>query len=117
MASVAHEVGIPYTLSTMGTTTIEDLAAAAPDARLWFQLYLWRDRAFGKDLVHGPRPPATTRSCSPWTPRSAAHRLRDVRNGLSIPPALTLRTFLDGRAAPELVVRPAHHRAAARSPA
>ena len=51
VASVAQEVGVPYTLSTMGTTTIEDLAAAAPDARLWFQLYLWRDRSFGKDLV------------------------------------------------------------------
>ena len=51
VASVAPEIGVPYALSTMGTTTIEDLAASAPSARLWFQLYLWRDRSFGKDLV------------------------------------------------------------------
>src|SRR3712207_4660219 len=41
---VAQRVGIPYALSTMGTTTIEALAAAAPGARRWFQLYLWRGR-------------------------------------------------------------------------
>ena len=48
VVSVAEEVGIPYTLSTMGTTTIEDVAAAAPGARKWFQLYLWRDRGAGQ---------------------------------------------------------------------
>ena len=51
VASVAQEIGVPYALSTVGTTTIEDLATSAPSARLWFQLYLWRDRSFGKDLV------------------------------------------------------------------
>ena len=51
VVSVAEQIGIPYTLSTMGTTTIEDVAAAAPGARRWFQLYLWRDRAPAKDLV------------------------------------------------------------------
>jgi L-lactate dehydrogenase (cytochrome) len=51
VASVAGQAGIPFTLSTMGTTTIEDVAAAAPDTRKWFQLYLWRDRAPAEDLV------------------------------------------------------------------
>ena len=41
---VAERTGIPYALSTMGTTSLEVLAAAAPGARRWFQLYLWRDR-------------------------------------------------------------------------
>ena len=40
---VADQVGIPYALSTLGTTSIEDVAAAAPAARKWFQLYVWRD--------------------------------------------------------------------------
>src|ERR1700712_3150246 len=44
VARVASRAGIPYALSTMGTTSIEALAAAAPEGRRWFQLYLWRDR-------------------------------------------------------------------------
>ena len=48
---VAALMGVPYALSTMGTTSIEQLAAAAPDARRWFQLYLWRDREASRDFV------------------------------------------------------------------
>ena len=48
---VAEGAGIPYALSTLGTTSIEDVAAAAPAARKWFQLYVWRDRGAGKELV------------------------------------------------------------------
>ena len=43
-ATAAGDAGIPYTLSTMGTTSIEDVAAANPDGRNWFQLYMWKDR-------------------------------------------------------------------------
>jgi len=50
---VAEAVGIPYALSTLGTTSIEDVAAAAPGARRWFQLYVWRDRGAGKELGGG----------------------------------------------------------------
>jgi L-lactate dehydrogenase (cytochrome) len=96
VASVAQEVGIPYTLSTMGTTTIEDVAAAAPQARKWFQLYLWRDRSVAKDLVQRAAAAGyDTIMLTVDTPVGGA-RLRDVRNGLTIPPALSLRTFLDG---------------------
>ena len=49
VAAAAGRAGIPYALSTMGTTSIEDLAAAAPKAALWFQLYMWRDRALSRD--------------------------------------------------------------------
>jgi L-lactate dehydrogenase (cytochrome) len=96
VVSVAAEIGIPYTLSTMGTTTIEDVAAAAPDARKWFQLYLWRDRAPAKDLVQRAADAGyDTLMLTVDTPVGGA-RLRDVRNGLTVPPALSLRTFLDG---------------------
>ena len=96
VASVAQEVGIPYTLSTMGTTTIEDVALAAPGARKWFQLYLWRDRAPAKDLVQRAADAGyDTLMLTVDTPVGGA-RLRDVRNGLTIPPALSLRTFVDG---------------------
>ena len=96
VASVAQQAGIPYTLSTMGTTTIEDVAEAAPQARRWFQLYLWRDRAPAKDLVQRAAEAGyDTLMLTVDTPVGGA-RLRDVRNGLTIPPALSLRTFLDG---------------------
>jgi L-lactate dehydrogenase (cytochrome) len=96
VAAVAERVGIPYTLSTMGTTTIEDVAAAAPGARKWFQLYLWRDRAPAKDLVQRAADAGyDTLMLTVDTPVGGA-RLRDVRNGLTVPPALSLRTFLDG---------------------
>ena len=96
VVSVAAQAGIPYALSTVGTTTIEDLAAAAPDARKWFQLYLWRDRAPAKDLLARAADAGfDTLMLTVDTPVGGA-RLRDVRNGLTIPPALSLRTFLDG---------------------
>jgi isopentenyl diphosphate isomerase/L-lactate dehydrogenase-like FMN-dependent dehydrogenase len=44
-AEISLRRGIRYALSTMGTTSIEDLATAVPSGRKWFQLYLWRDRA------------------------------------------------------------------------
>jgi len=93
---VAEREGIPYTLSTMGTTAIEDVAAAAPAARKWFQLYVWRDRAAGLDLMQRAEESGyDTLMLTVDTPVAGA-RMRDVRNGLTIPPALTLRTFLDG---------------------
>jgi L-lactate dehydrogenase (cytochrome) len=96
VASVAQDAGIPYTLSTMGTTTIEDVAAAAPGARKWFQLYLWRDRSVAKDLVQRAADAGyDTLMLTVDTPVGGA-RHRDTYNGLSIPPAITLRTFLDG---------------------
>jgi L-lactate dehydrogenase (cytochrome) len=96
VASVAGEVGIPYTLSTMGTTTIEDVATAAPGTRRWFQLYLWRDRAFGKDLVQRAEAAGYDTIMLTVDTPVAGLRRRDVHNGLSIPPALSLRTVLDG---------------------
>ncbi|HVL85662.1 MAG TPA: alpha-hydroxy acid oxidase [Pseudonocardia sp.] len=96
VAAVAQDAGIPYALSTMGTTTIEDVAAAAPDARRWFQLYVWRDRAPAKDLVQRAWASGyDTLILTVDTPVAGA-RLRDVRNGLTIPPAISLRTFVDG---------------------
>ena len=96
VVAAAEKAGIPYTLSTMGTTTIEDVAAAAPDARRWFQLYLWRDRAFGKDLVQRAEAAGyDTLMLTVDTP-VGGNRRRDVHNGLTVPPALSLRTFVDG---------------------
>jgi L-lactate dehydrogenase (cytochrome) len=92
VARVAQRVGIPYALSTMGTTSIEDMAAAAPQARRWFQLYLWQDRGASRDFV--ARAQAAGYEALVLTVDSAVPgtRVRDVHNGLTIPPTLTLRT-------------------------
>jgi L-lactate dehydrogenase (cytochrome) len=97
---VAEEAGIPYALSTLGTTSIEDVAAAAPAARKWFQLYVWRDRGAGKELVERAQAAGFEALILTVDVPVAGARLRDVRNGLTIPPSLTLRTFLDAAAHP-----------------
>ena len=51
VARVAGRLGIPYALSTLGTTSPEDLAAAAPGTDKWFQLYLWRDREASRQTL------------------------------------------------------------------
>jgi L-lactate dehydrogenase (cytochrome) len=97
---VAGEVGIPYALSTLGTTSIEDVAAAAPAARKWFQLYVWRDRGAGKELVERAQAAGYEALILTVDVPVAGARLRDARNGLTIPPSLTLRTVLDAAAHP-----------------
>jgi L-lactate dehydrogenase (cytochrome) len=89
---VAERVGIPHALSTMGTTSVEALAAAAPGARRWFQLYLWRDREASAALVERARAAGYEALVLTVDTPVAGPRLRDVRNGFTIPPALTLRT-------------------------
>jgi L-lactate dehydrogenase (cytochrome) len=97
---VADEAGIPYALSTLGTTSIEDVAAAAPTARKWFQLYVWRDRGAGKELVRRAQAAGYEALILTVDVPVAGARLRDVRNGLTIPPSLTLRTILDAATHP-----------------
>jgi L-lactate dehydrogenase (cytochrome) len=91
----AAEAGIPYTLSTMGTASIEDVAAAAPDGRNWFQLYLWTDRDRSLELIERAAKAGNDTLMVTVDTAVAGARLRDVRNGMTIPPALTLKTVLD----------------------
>ncbi|KAA5831107.1 alpha-hydroxy acid oxidase [Saccharopolyspora hirsuta] len=96
VARVAERAGIPYALSTMGTTSVEDLAAAAPDARKWFQLYLWKDREASRSLVQRAQEAGYEALILTVDTPVGGARLRDARNGLTIPPELTLKTIVDG---------------------
>jgi L-lactate dehydrogenase (cytochrome) len=96
VARVAAGVGIPYALSTMGTTSVERLSAEVPGARLWFQLYLWRDRAASRDLVERARAAGYEALVLTVDTPVPGRRLRDERNGLTIPPSLSARTLVDG---------------------
>jgi L-lactate dehydrogenase (cytochrome) len=97
---VAERIGVPYALSTMGTTSVEALAEAAPGARKWFQLYLWRDRDASTALVERAKAAGYEALVLTVDTPVAGPRLRDVRNGFSIPPALTLRTFTNAAVHP-----------------
>ena len=92
---VAERFGVPYALSTLGTTSIEDVAAAAPDARKWFQLYVWRDRAPAEELMARAAAAGYEALILTVDVPVAGARLRDVRNGFTIPPSLTARTVAD----------------------
>jgi len=95
VARAAGAAGVPYALSTLGTTSPEELRAAAPDSDAWFQLYLWRDRAATDELVDRVAQAGYgTLVLTVDTPVAGARR-RDVRNGLTIPPSLTVRTVAD----------------------
>jgi L-lactate dehydrogenase (cytochrome) len=74
---------------------VEALADAAPDARRWFQLYLWRDREASAALVERARAAGYEALVLTVDTPVAGPRLRDVRNGFSIPPALTGRTVVN----------------------
>jgi L-lactate dehydrogenase (cytochrome) len=97
---VAGRHGVPYALSTVGTTSPEDVAAAAPDARRWFQLYVWNDRAAGEELMRRAAASGFEALVLTVDVPVAGARLRDVRNGFAIPPALTLSTVLDAATHP-----------------
>ena len=99
-ASAAAAAGIPFALSTMGTTSIEDVAAAAPNGRNWFQLYMWKDRDRSMALVdRAAKAGYDTLLVTVDVPVAGA-RLRDKRNGFTIPPQLTAGTVINALSRP-----------------
>lgn len=94
-ASAAAAAGIPFTLSTLGTTSIEGVKAANPVGRNWFQLYVMRQRETSFGLVERAAAAGfDTLMFTVDTPIAGA-RLRDKRNGFSIPPQLTVGTIVN----------------------
>lgn len=94
-ATAAGSAGIPFSLSTMGTTSIEDVAAANPTSaggRNWFQLYMWKDRERSMALVDRAAAAGFDTLLVTVDVPVAGARLRDIRNGMTIPPTLSPRT-------------------------
>jgi len=92
-ASAAAAAGIPFTLSTLGTSSIEDVKAANPNGRNWFQLYVMRDREISYGLVKRAAVAGFDTLMFTVDTPIAGNRMRDKRNGFSIPPQLTARTI------------------------
>jgi L-lactate dehydrogenase (cytochrome) len=94
-AAAAAAAGIPFSLSTMGTASIEDVKAANPNGRNWFQLYMWKDRERSMALVERAAAAGFDTLLVTVDVPVAGARLRDTRNGMTIPPTLTPKTIVN----------------------
>ena len=96
VARAAERAGLSYSLSTMATRSIEEVAAAAPDGDHWFQVYTWKDRGLVEEMVNRAR---TAGYRGLWLTVDTAvlgRRERDVRRGYTIPPKIGPGTIVDG---------------------
>ena len=99
----AAKYGIPFTLSTLGTTSIEDVVNSAPDGTNWFQLYMWKDRDASMALVERAAKMGVTNLMLTVDVPVAGARLRDTYNGMTVPPKLNFKTVANAIPRPEWV--------------
>ena len=95
VARVASSVHLPYTLSTLGTRSIEEVARVATGP-LWYQLYVWKDRGLSRELVERARDNGYKAIMLTVDTPVFGRRERDVRRGFTLPPKIGLETFVDG---------------------
>lgn len=93
-ARAARDAGTLYTLSSLSTTSIEELATAVPAAH-WFQLYVWRDRSVLRDFIERCRASGYAALCLTVDMPTLGQRERDLHNGMTIPPNPRLGTIVD----------------------
>ena len=93
-ARAAQRFGVPFTLSTMSICSIEDVAEAVAEP-FWFQLYVMRDRGFAASLIERAKAARCSALMLTLDLQIQGQRHRDLKNGLAVPPRLTLGTFLD----------------------
>ena len=99
-AQAAGAAGIPFSLSTLGTASPEAVAAANPSGRNWFQLYMWKDRARSAELIGRAAAAGFDALLVTVDVPVSGARLRDTRNGLTVPPKLTLSTMINASTRP-----------------
>jgi L-lactate dehydrogenase (cytochrome) len=95
VARAAGRAGLPYTLSTLGTRSIEEVAAAG-DGPKWFQVYVWRDRGLVKEMITRAATAGFETLVLTVDSTVLGRRERDVRRGFTLPPKIGLDTLLDG---------------------
>jgi L-lactate dehydrogenase (cytochrome) len=95
VARAARRAGIPYSLSTMGTRSIEEIASVS-DADKWFQIYTWRDRPLVEELVGRAKTAGYTTVWLTVDTAVLGRRERDVRRGFTLPPKIGPGTLIDG---------------------
>ena len=93
-ARAAAAAGIPFCLSTMSICSIEQVHMAVPEP-FWFQLYVMRDRGFTRDLIRRAQDAQCSALMLTADLTVQGRRHREIKNGLAVPPRLTLRNALD----------------------
>ena len=99
VARAAARAGLPYTLSTLATRSIEEVAAVS-DGRRWFQVYAWRDRGLVKEMIDRSADAGYEALVLTVDTAVLGRRERDVRRGFEMPPKLGIGTLLDGAVHP-----------------
>ncbi|WP_374635282.1 L-lactate dehydrogenase [Paracoccus sp. (in: a-proteobacteria)] len=93
-ARAAKKFGVPFTLSTMSICSIEDVAEAT-QAPFWFQLYVMRDQEFVENIIERAKKANCSALVLTLDLQILGQRHKDLKNGLSAPPKLTLPVLLD----------------------
>jgi L-lactate dehydrogenase (cytochrome) len=95
VARAAARIGVPYTLSTMATRSIEQVAECSPGPK-WFQVYVWRDRGLVRQMIARAEEAGYEAIMLTVDTAVLGRRERDVRRGFTLPPAIGVGTLLDG---------------------
>jgi L-lactate dehydrogenase (cytochrome) len=98
-ARAAQAAGIPFCLSTMSICSIEDVAAAVGEP-FWFQLYMMRDRGFVRDLIQRVIAAHCSALVVTLDLNMLGQRHCDIKNGMSVPPRITLANLVNVAARP-----------------
>ena len=95
VAEVCDENNLIYNLSTMGTTSSKEIGEQVPNVRRWFQLYLWRDRDQSLKFIEEAKAAGFEGLMLTVDTAVGGIKWRDIRNGLTVPPKIGLKTFFD----------------------
>jgi len=95
VAKVCEENNLVYNLSTMGTTSSKEIGDQVPNVRRWFQLYLWRDRSQSLKFIEEAQIAGFEGLMLTVDTAVGGIKWRDMRNGLTVPPKIGLKTFFD----------------------
>ena len=95
VARAANRAGLPYTLSTLGTRSIEEVAAVSEGPN-WFQVYMWRDHGLVESMLERALQAGFTTLVLTVDTPVLGHRERDIRRGFTLPPKIGLSTLVDG---------------------
>lgn len=103
-AIAAEKFGVPFTLSTMSICSIEDVASVTTKP-FWFQLYVMRDRGFVKEMIQRAKDAKCSALVLTLDLQILGQRHKDLKNGMSVPPKLTLANILDLATKPAWALR------------
>ena len=104
VARAAARAGLPYSLSTMGTRSVEEVAAVSNGSK-WFQVYVWRDKGLLKDMILRAREAGFDVLCITVDAAMLGRRERDVRRGFTLPPKMGIDILFEGMIRPSWSLR------------